>query len=167
MDDKPFDDGQPKVILITGSGLGKTFLAKLLADQYRANNIPCRIIHYPGCPLAIGKKEKGFIIIDAVNTFEEDPKINALTPWLHYRLEGGLPQGPILSLFRLFPSSSECGCNNLRLSSDRNRHPFGESCPLLNLPCSHGFSNLSIEDTKFSLTPRSCNRSKRECRAKA
>lgn len=116
--------GKPRIILITGSGLGKTLLRKLLADAYRKNRISCQEIAFPGEPLNIDRNAS-FVIIDALSGSENHPEISALNPWQTIMISGAFlppPPGEFLSI----PSVSEPLCN-IHGESDCNPQPC-ETC---------------------------------------
>lgn len=154
-----------KTILITGTGLGKTLLSKLLAATYSANNIPCKIVHYPNeaDQLSRSKKGDGFLIVDCTNGYENERPIATLKPWQTITISGAYPPASPLESLSLRLSSG-CEPGNSLHTCCRNHSPQIEEMTfrVAGLPCTHDRATLHKMGTRLSRLVRSYSRSGRD-----
>ena len=84
-----------RIILITGNGRGKTHIARLLEDSYKAQGIPCKLIHALEVDLEAALEGlnnfHGYIIVDepAEGVLPDD-----FVPWQTITLSGGCGAEP-------------------------------------------------------------------------
>lgn len=78
----------PRVILITGSGLGKSYIGNLLAAKYKSQGIACKYYHigsrFDSETIKTISRFTGYIIIETNLTTIED-----ITPWQIIDISGG------------------------------------------------------------------------------
>lgn len=150
----------PKVIVITGPGLGKTTLTRLLSDTYGAGNIPCKVLHYPSDRLYIPEDGPGFLIIDVVSGHENNAALRRLKPWQVITVSGGHPPADP-SESPLLRTSSECEyCSYFHmLHSNRNPQHVKRSSRVPDHQCIHDHAILRKTDTRLSHSVLSYNRS--------
>ena len=112
-----------RIIVITGPGEGKTHMAHVLEDSYRAQGIPCKVIYAGEVDLKRTLEDlrdfHGYIIVDNPGALGPWPK--DLQPWQTIIVIGGHCAHPGDGLNPLpesqpAPSWSSSGDNN----------PFGE-----------------------------------------